>query len=180
MTELYNDSSNRVFKIRLNVEGVENEELQVRMILNFTKHNRSYIFYAQNEEDLYILTIPPMSEVHQDSGNMHIEVIANDTIFKPWEDEFIVKNKKRIEIANVDTDEVATNKAKLEFEISSEEDNNHNEESKDNIDTDSDTGSDSDIKKPFDITSMPKKDINENFKEIYNKKSQIFKTFDQF
>jgi hypothetical protein len=174
MTELYNDSSNRVFKIRLNVEGVENEELQVRMVLNFTKHNRSYIFYAQNEEDLYILTIPPMSEVHQDSGNMHIEVIANDTIFKPWEDEFIVKNKKKIEIANVATDEVATNKAKLEFEISSE-DSEDNKESHEEASIETE-----EIKKPFNISTMPKKDINEEFDQIFNKKSKNFKTFDQF
>ncbi len=154
MTELYNDSSNRVFKIRLNVEGLDNEELQVRMILNFANHNRSYIFYAKNEEDLYILTIPPMSEVHQDKGNMHIEVIANDTIFKPWEDEFIIKNKKKIEIANVDMDDVAVDKAKLEFEISSEDEHEIEEHEEQDEHEEVSTKETEEVKKPFNISTL--------------------------
>lgn len=175
MTELYNDSSNRVFKIRLNVEGIENTELQVRMILNFNKHNRSYIFYAEAEEDIYSITVPPMSEVNHDNGNMHIEVIAGDTIFKPWEDNFIVKNKKNVELVDVNADDTDVNKPKLNFELfnSAEETDETEEQIKEEPKVEIKKEETEEEIKPFNISTMPKKDLKEN-------KISNFKTFDQF
>ncbi len=119
MIELYNDSANRVFNIKLNIDGVEKADIEVRMILKFKKFNRSYVFFAEEKNKNYSITVPVMEELSTDDGGiMWIEAIAKDNIFKPWESDFTIKSKKSmVKLDTVDTEEAPKDKLKIDFQI---------------------------------------------------------------
>lgn len=102
MVELFNKGENKVLEFKLDIEGVEPQELDVRMLIKFNDYARTLVFYAVlKESNTFQFNIPPFPEVKNDTGTMILEVISDDMYFKTWEDSFTIKVKKEVKVGSV-------------------------------------------------------------------------------
>ena len=105
MLELYNDSNNKVFDFKLDIEGTKKEDLDVRMIATFEKHNRNYVFFGKiHEDNIFRIEIPALTEIEQNTfGDLKLEVIAEDMIFNTWDSQFQIKSKTNVKVNEVNS-----------------------------------------------------------------------------
>lgn len=129
MIELYNDSKNRVFTLNLDIEGYEPKDVEIKMFIQFKKHKRIYVFFAEynKTDNNYIIDIPTLEEIDQDSGKLQIEVIAGDMFYKAHEDEFTVDVKKKVEVKKINSTVNEKPKAKIDFSLQREDEDGEEE-----------------------------------------------------
>jgi cobalamin biosynthesis protein CobT len=130
MIELYNDSKNRVFTLNLDIEGYEPKDVEIKMFIQFKKYKRIYVFFAEynKTDNNYIIDIPTLEEIDQDSGKLWIEVIAGDMFYKAHEDEFTVDVKKKVEVKKINSTVNEKPKAKIDFSLKRENDEDDEDE----------------------------------------------------
>ena len=98
MYTLYTDKIEN-FKCTVDVEGAALSETKVRLVLQSDKLN---LLYEGDIDKSGACSIPVdklkniLSE--GETGTMRLEVIAEDTFFIPWEDDFEVKTNKRVTV----------------------------------------------------------------------------------
>lgn len=129
MIELYNDSKNRVFTLNLDIEGYEPKDVEIKMFIQFKKHKRIYVFFAEynKTDNNYIIDIPTLEEIDQDSGKLQIEVVAGDMFYKAHEDEFTVDVKKKVEVKKINSTVNEKPKAKIDFSLQREDEDGEEE-----------------------------------------------------
>ena len=98
MYTLYTDKIEN-FKCTIDVEGAALNETQVRLVLQSDTLNLLY----EGEIDKSGACSIPVSKLKNilkegEKGSMRLEVIAEDTFFIPWEDDFEVKTNKRVTV----------------------------------------------------------------------------------
>jgi len=87
------------FKCKIQLEGASLQEATTRLILESDKQN--LIFYGT--VDMLGECIIPIKGVkgilkENDTGNIKLEVIAEDTYFNPWNDEYTADVSKKIRV----------------------------------------------------------------------------------
>ena len=110
MYTLYTDKSED-FKCNIGVEGADITNTHARLVLENSTMN--LLFEGTiNKGGECIIPIKKLKHILPEGvqGRLKLEVIADDTYFSPWEDDFIVKVNKRVtvEVAN------DTRKSKIE------------------------------------------------------------------
>lgn len=93
--KLYRDKQEN-FSCEISIEGASFESSKVRLVIESPEWN--LFFNGTIEKNgkctIPIKKLPILTE--GTSGIIRLEVIADDTIFVPWEEEFIVKNSKKV------------------------------------------------------------------------------------
>lgn len=94
--EFYNNKENEPLKFKLNVEGIDKDNIETRLILK-TNENKNYLFFGKIEEDLCIFDLPELDLYEKgNSGNVKFEIISEDIYFPVWEDSFDIATKASI------------------------------------------------------------------------------------
>ena len=111
------------FKCNIQLEGASLSNAKPRLILEST--NKNLIFYGDvDSKGSCVIPITGIKSIFKesDTGNIKLEVIADDTYFNPWNDEFVtdVSKKIRVEVtqnqAEVIKDKVDKKKMVVEVE----------------------------------------------------------------
>lgn len=94
---IYNDK-NDAFSCELSVEGVDMKSCQVRLILETDEWN---IFFdgkidRSGKCEINLKKVNLFQEGKK--GVAKLEIIADDTIFIPWESDFVVKKSKKVSV----------------------------------------------------------------------------------
>lgn len=100
--KLFTDKNN-TFQCKLELEGASLDDATVRIILE-GKNNRNYLFEgSMNNSGDCVVNLDKLSDLFKagDSGNMWLEVVAEDAFFLPWQSLFEVdaSKKLRVEVA---------------------------------------------------------------------------------
>ena len=102
MYTLYTDKSEN-FKCNIGVEGADISKTTARLVLENSKIN--LMFEGKVSKDgSCVIPIKQLKNILPEGieGKMKLEVVADDTYFSPWEDNFQIKVNKRVtvEVAN--------------------------------------------------------------------------------
>lgn len=106
MYTLYLDQK-KEFNFELLVEGAKINKTQARLIIN--SDDFSMIFKGNvNEDGKVSITIPKLKNILQEnqSGNMTLEVIAEDTYFTPWTEQYIGKINTKVDTKKQDNNSI--------------------------------------------------------------------------
>jgi len=118
MYTLYTDKSED-FKCNIDVEGAKISDTQARLVLKNDTLN--LMFEGKVSSDgTCVIPIKKLKNVLAEGtkGDVKLEVIAEDTYFTPWEDEFEVKTNKKVtvEVAN-DTTKSTIKESKIDIKV---------------------------------------------------------------
>jgi hypothetical protein len=119
MYTLYTDKSED-FKCKIDVEGTKLSETRARLVIE--GKDISLLFEGKIDSDGNC-TVPIkklknlLSE--EEKGTMRLEVIAEDTFFSPWEDDFTIKTNKKVtvEVFNNDKDVIKETKIGVKVDV---------------------------------------------------------------
>lgn len=98
MYTLYTDKSEN-FKCNIGVEGANISQTQARLVLE--NKDLNLLFEGKiNSDGSCVIPIKQLKNILQEGskGKMRLEVIAEDTFFSPWEDDFNVKTNKKVTV----------------------------------------------------------------------------------
>jgi hypothetical protein len=119
MYTLYTDK-NENFQCAIDVEGANLSETQARLVLDSDKVN---LLYEGTIDSSGTCTIPinKLKNLLAEGtkGTMKLEVIAEDTFFSPWEDEFIVDTNKRVTVEVLSSKQTSIKENKISVKINS-------------------------------------------------------------
>ena len=96
--KLFTDKT-ETFKCKIHLEGAELTEAKSRLVVESPKFN--LLFEGTIDKDGNCeLPIKKLKNVlkENDSGNMKLEVIADDTYFEPWSSDFSVGVSKKVKV----------------------------------------------------------------------------------
>lgn len=96
MYTLYLDKTEQ-FSCKVDIDGADLDDSQVRLVVEGGKHN--LLFYGELEENgSCTIPITKLKGILKEGakGTIKLEVIAEDTFFTPWEDEFQAKASKKV------------------------------------------------------------------------------------
>ncbi len=94
--DFYNNNNNEPLKFRLNVEGIDTNNIETRLIFK-TNENKNYLFFGKVEDDVCIFDLPKLGLFEKnDSGIIKFEIVSDDLYFPVWSDKFNVKTKASI------------------------------------------------------------------------------------
>jgi len=118
MYTLYTDKGED-FKCNIGVEGAKISDTQARLVLK--NDNLNLLFEGKVSSDgTCTIPIKKLKNVLEEgtTGEIKLEVIAEDTYFTPWEDEFEVKTNKKVtvEVAN-DTTKASIKETKININV---------------------------------------------------------------
>lgn len=144
---LYTDKT-EIFECNVSVDGASIDDTKARLVVEGKKWN--LVFYGKIENDgrckIDINNLNIFNE--GDNGKIRLEVIADNTIFVPWTDDFSVKTNKKVtvEVINRGTSSLTESKTDqhkvaVNVQVSKNEEINKNKE----------------------VPIISKKNINENF-----------------
>jgi len=119
MYTLYTDKGED-FKCNIGVEGAKISDTKARLVLK--NDNLNLLFEGKVLSDgTCVIPIKKLKNILDEgtTGEISLEVIAEDTFFTPWEDEFEVKTNKKItvEVAN-DTTKSTLKESKIDIKVS--------------------------------------------------------------
>lgn len=123
MLTLYKDRKNR-FEANVKIDGASSANAIVRLILQFK--TRTLMFDGAVNGQRAVVEVPKLSEIDEQLGRASLEVIADQTYFKAWEDNFELELQKRVAVdsINVERDEevnVVVNEVTLDDDRTDEE-----------------------------------------------------------
>jgi hypothetical protein len=128
MYTLYTDKVEN-FKCAIDVEGANLSDTKARLVLDSDKVN---LLYEGTIDSSGTCTIPinKLKNLLAEGtkGTMKLEVIAEDTFFSPWEDEFIVDTNKRVtvEVLSNSKNTIKENKISVKVnKVQEKEENKH-------------------------------------------------------
>jgi len=102
--DFYNNMENESLKFKLNVNGIDTNNIETRLILKTTE-NRNYLFFGKISEDMCIFDLPKLELFEKnDNGNIKFEIVSDDLYFPVWEDNFHIKTKATITLEQMVTD----------------------------------------------------------------------------
>lgn len=120
MYKIFLDKS-KIFQCNINIEGASLNESEARLLLetdNFTLSFNGKI----NSDGTVKIPISKLKGILEEnySGKISLEVIAEDTVFKPWEDKYETDISKKVQINFNDTElkESFVNESKPKMSIS--------------------------------------------------------------
>lgn len=112
MYKLHTDKS-EIFECEVAVKNASLKNSIARLIVE--SENLSLVFPGTIEKDKCTIPIRKLKGILDENtrGNMHLEVIVEDTYFKPWESDFIVEEHTSIKV-KVNENKAASTKPMVE------------------------------------------------------------------
>ena len=126
MYTLYTDKSED-FQCAIDVEGANLSETKARLVLDSDKLNLLYEGTIDSSGNCNI-PISKLKNVLDEGtkGTMKLEVIAEDTYFSPWEDEFIVDTNKRVTVEVLSSKQTPIKENKITVKVNSVKEKENN------------------------------------------------------
>lgn len=105
MYTIYTDKSEN-FKCKIGVEGTKLDQTKARLVVEVDGFDILFEGKIDSEGNCTV-PIKKMKNIlyEGDKGNMKLEVIADDTYFTPWSDEYTVEANKKVTVEVVDQEE---------------------------------------------------------------------------
>lgn len=105
MYTIYTDKTED-FKCKIGVEGSKISDTKARLVLECDGFDVLFDGKISKDGDCVV----PIKKVKNflsegDEGSMKLEVIAEDTFFTPWEDEYVVETNKKVTVEVVEQQE---------------------------------------------------------------------------
>lgn len=112
--KLYTDR-NENFECEVSVKNASLKGSLARLVVE-SADNISLIFHGHIEGDKCIVPVRRLKGILDENsrGKMHLEVVVEDTFFKPWESDFIVEEHTSVKVR---VDEQTTKSAKPIVEV---------------------------------------------------------------
>jgi hypothetical protein len=119
MYTLYTDRQ-ETFKCNIGIEGAELENTKARLVIESKNH--SLLFEGEIDSQGHCeVEISKLKRLigETTTGNIRLEVIADDTFFTPWEDTYEVETSKKVtvEVMNTNKEVVKESKSKLSVKV---------------------------------------------------------------
>lgn len=117
MYKLFTDKVEN-FKCSIDLEGASLDDTKVRLVLESGKLNLLYEGEVDGEGNCTI-PIDKLKNVLKEGteGTMKLEVIAEDTFFSPWEDQFSVNASKRVTVEVLSNDQKTIKESKVKVKV---------------------------------------------------------------
>jgi len=117
MYTLYVDKTED-FKCNIGVEGANIKDTQARLILESKDMNLLYEGTVSSDGSCTI-PVKKLKNILEEgtTGKMKLEVIAEDTFFSPWEDNFTVKAKKQVKVEVIGSDKPMVKETKINVTV---------------------------------------------------------------
>lgn len=117
MYTLYTDKVEN-FKCSIDLEGASLDDTKVRLVLENSKLN---LLYEGEVDSSGNCTIPisKLKNVLKEGteGTMKLEVIAEDTFFSPWEDDFKVATNKKVTVEVLSNSKETIKESKVKVKV---------------------------------------------------------------
>lgn len=113
---------NRIFECDVKIEGATLDESEVRLFLETENFTLSFFGEIDAEGNVKI-PINKLKGILKENltGKIFLEVIAEDTVFKPWEDLYETNLSKKVEVSVKNKlDEQTQVKPKISFKLKDE------------------------------------------------------------
>lgn len=122
MYKIYLDK-NKIFECNVNIEGASLEQSEVRLLLE--SENFTLTFKGDIESNGTVkIPINKLKGILKENytGKIYLEVIAEDTVFKPWESQYQTDVSKKVEVKfenkiNETKEETIEQRPKMTFSI---------------------------------------------------------------
>lgn len=116
MYTLYTDKS-ETFTAEIAVKNASLKNSVARLVVE--SENLDLVFKGKINDGKCIVPIRKLKGILDENtkGNMSLEVIVEDTYFKPWSDDFIVEEHTSIKVAVKEQKEESSNKPILEVKV---------------------------------------------------------------
>lgn len=117
MYTLYVDKAED-FKCNIGVEGANIKDTQARLVLESKDMNLLYEGTVSSDGSCTI-PVKKLKNILEEgtTGKMKLEVIAEDTFFSPWDDDFIVKAKKQVKVEVMGSDKPVVKETKINVTV---------------------------------------------------------------
>jgi hypothetical protein len=112
--KLYTDKSNK-FNCNIEVEGTSLAKSQVRLVIESDEMTYMFKGSIQSNGECEV-TIPKTKNFLSEgtTGNMRLEVIADDVYFEPWSSDFSVATNKKVTVQIAEQEE---DKPKMKVQV---------------------------------------------------------------
>jgi hypothetical protein len=117
MYKIYLDK-NKIFECNINIEGASLDKSEARLLIE--SENFSLVFKGKiNSDGKVKIPINKLKGILKEDikGKILLEVIAEDTVFKPWESEYETDVSKKVEVKITESVEEIVVKPKMTFSI---------------------------------------------------------------
>lgn len=152
MYKVFTDKG-KLFKCNIDISGANIEDCQARILLE-TADNIFLYKGIVKEDGVCEVEIPRLKNIKEGlEGKISLEVIVENTLFNPWESDFIVSATKKVTVDIDDddkrpiTESKIDNKMKVSVHIDEEEEEVNNT-------------------KPENNKTLDKEQVNENIEEV--------------
>lgn len=109
MYKFYTDK-NEIFECNLNLEGAELSKSKARLLLESNNHN--LLFYGDIDNNgKCTINVPKLKNLlnENDKGTIKLEIIAEDTFFEPWIDNYEVITNKKVTVEVIENNKPIIN-----------------------------------------------------------------------
>ena len=113
MYKLFTDKKEN-FECKIELEGASLDDAVARLVIESKKLNLLFEGTIDNKGNC-LIPIDKLRGVlkENDSGNIKLEVIAEDVYFNPWESDFVVDTSKKIKVEIKEQSTISKPKAKM-------------------------------------------------------------------
>lgn len=95
MQKFYRDKS-KLFECNISVDGAKINETKARLVLEFP-NERHLLFHGKIDKNGKCeILIPPLNEMEECEGSALLEIIAEQTYFESWRDDFTLATNKKV------------------------------------------------------------------------------------
>ncbi len=102
----FHKNKSQTFKCRVEIQGTDNPKITPRLILSPNNSNMNLFFEGKYDNKQCEIIISTTANI-PNKGSVILEIIANDTVFKPWKstyeivsDEIVVENIELVDSKN--------------------------------------------------------------------------------
>jgi len=117
MYTFYTDK-NEDFKCQIDIEGADINDINTRLV--FKNSNMNLMFEGQvDSSGNCVIPVTKFKNIlkEQTSGDVQLEVIAEDTFFIPWEDTYEIKTSKKVTVEVLSNENKSINENKVKVKV---------------------------------------------------------------
>ncbi len=108
----FNKNKSQTFKCRVEIQGVDSPKVIPRLVLSTKNSNMKLFFEGKYDNKSCEIVIPSIANI-QSKGDVTLEIIANDTIFQPWQSTYEILSES-IVVENI---ELIDNKNEISVKV---------------------------------------------------------------
>lgn len=116
MYKIFTDKG-KLFKCNIDISGASLEDCYARILLE--TEEKTFLYKGKvNNSGMCEVEIPKLKNMFNEGveGKIKLEVIVENTLFNPWESEFIVTASKKVDV-HIDEDETPIKESKLDSKM---------------------------------------------------------------